>query len=416
MTKQPNSALLPTTFYNSPWWLPLVNRAGNTLRLNRLPIADISEQSLLVTAQQRTGLSDFGEERFRASLRVLLDSMEQADLSLTGRVLLRKYCVRLLINRLRMQDDFKRHPEILQVPIRKPLFITGFPRTGTTLLHHLLSQDPSSRSPKLWELLSPSPPPEPRTIGNDPRIKQAAKFAKQYNIIEPNLAKVHYLSATRIEECNYLFQHDFLGDYFRVIADVPAYTEWFRTQDLMPLYRYYRQQLQLLGWHWSDKHWVLKSPSHLLGLNMLLALFPDAGIIQTHRDIHQVLPSQCSLAAITRKIYSNKVDVKRIGKDRINDLKGLSDRAMQVREKADPARIFDIYYNELVLEPVGTIRRIYDYFGYDFDPRMENNINRWLAENRQHKHGVHQYSLETFGLNPIEVDRLFASYKEKFGV
>jgi hypothetical protein len=186
MAEEPNSL---STFdqLHWPWWLRLLNWAGTTLRRGGLPLADLTEESLLSAAQRQTRLSDWGNESFRISLRILLESLEkEANLNFVGRSLLRRYCIRLLVNRLRLQDDFKRHPEILQVPIQRPLFILGLPRTGTTLLHNLLSQDPSSRWLHLWELISPSPPPEPETRETDPRIEAAEKIVKRINFLFQN--------------------------------------------------------------------------------------------------------------------------------------------------------------------------------------------------------------------------------------
>lgn len=400
-----------------PAWLRLVNWAGSTIRRSGVPLADLSKESLMSAAMRQTELSDWGDESFRVPLGILLKSFEtQANLNFVGRVLLREYFIRLLVNRLRIQDDLKRHPEILQVPIRRPLFITGLPRTGTTLLHNLLSQDPSSRWPVLWELLYPSPPPQAETRETDPRIEKAKKLLKSYNYLAPNLAPVHYLNPNGPEECNYLFEHGFVSVIFELIANVPTYCELVKAHDMVPLYQYYRQQLQLLAWRCPGDHWVLKAPMHLFSLDALIAVFPDACIIQTHRDPLKVLPSMCSLSAIARGIYSDRVDIEGVGEFWINRLVNGLEHAMQVRDSADPAQFYDLKYTALVQDPIGTVRQIYDYFGYDFTPRMQENMNRWITENPKHKHGVHQYSPKQFGLDPAVVNRRFAKYRERFNV
>jgi hypothetical protein len=404
-----------------PRWLRLLNSAGTTLRRGGLPLADLTEESLLSAAQRQTRLSDWGNESFRISLRILLESLEkEANLNFVGRSLLRRYCIRLLVNRLRLQDDFKRHPEILQVPIQRPLFILGLPRTGTTLLHNLLSQDPSSRWLHLWELISPSPPPEPETRETDPRIEAAEKIVKRINFLFPKwsaaFSAAHYVSPKGPEECNQLFEHEFASILFGLRANVVTYLAWLGAQAMVAPYRFYRQQLQLLGWHWSGDHWVLKAPVHLFNLDALLTVFPDACIVQTHRDPLKVLPSACSLYAIVRGVYTDRVDLRGISEQLLNLLANGLEREMQVRESALAEQFYDVNYSTLVQDPIGTVRRLYEYFGYTFNPRMEENLNRWISENPQHKQGIHRYSLEQFGLEPKVVNRRFVNYRQRFNI
>jgi len=416
MIDTPN--LIPTFEHPyRPKWLRFVNWAGNTLRQAGVPLANFSEESLLSTAQRQTGLFDWGDESFRVSLRILLKSLDkEANLNFVGQYLLRESCIHLLVNRLRIQDTLKRHPEILQVPIRRPLFITGLPRTGSTLLHNLLSQDPSSRSLSLWELNSPSPPPDIQTRESDPRIEAAEKLVKRYNYLAPELATAHSLNPNGPEECNSLFEHDFLSLLFELRANVPRYSQWYEAHDMLAPYRYYRQQLQLLAWRCPGNHWVLKAPAHLFSLDALITVFPDACIIQTHRDPLQVLPSISSLFAIARGVYTDQVDLTGLGEYCLNRWAKGIERGMQIRNAADSAQFYDVKYNTLVKDPIGTVHRIYEYFGYEFSPRMGENIHRWITENPQNKHGVHRYSLEQFGLDPTVVNRRFAQYRERFNV
>jgi hypothetical protein len=147
-----------------------------------------------------------------------------------------------------------------------------------------------------------------------------------------------------------------------------------------------------------------------------MTVFPDACIIQTHRDPLKVLPSICSLTAMVRGIYSDRVDLRLVGEHWTNRLANGLERAMQVRSSADPARFYDVNYDATVQDPIGTVRQIYKYFGYDFAPRVEENINRWITQNPQHKHGIHRYSLKQFGLDPVIVNSRFAGYRERFNI
>ncbi|MBW4634020.1 MAG: sulfotransferase [Iphinoe sp. HA4291-MV1] len=394
------------------------NWAGSLLRRSGLPLANLSVESLLSTAQNLTGLSDWGNESFQVSLRILLESLEtEANLNFFGRYAFRQKCIRLLVNRLRIQDDLKRYPEIWQVPIRRPLFITALYRSGTTLLHNLLSCDPASRSLCFWEADSPSPPPNLQTRESDPRIKKAQKVLKLYNYLAPRAVSVHaMMNSTGPEECILLFDYEFLSTNFESLANVPSYSKWLKAHDMVAPYRYYRQLLQLLGWRCPGDHWVLKAPAHLFSLDTLMTVFPDACIIQTHRDPLRALPSLCSMNATNRGMFTDRVDLAGVGEFWLNRLADGVERGMQAREFANPAQFYDVNYNSLVQNPIGTVRQIYEYFGYDFHPPMEENMKRWISENPQHKHGVHQYSLEQFGLEPVVVNQRFAKYRQRFKI
>ena len=200
-----------------------INSLGRALNSCGLPPLRLSAVALMAAAQRRTGLSDWGDASFREAFRRLLEAYERtAQLHLLGRLALRQECLRLLSNRLRIQEDLKRFPLIEQTPIKKPLVIVGLPRTGTTLLHHLLAQDPSARVPRLWELLQPSPPPCPGTLATEPRLKQAEQLIRRAITLAPHFQALHPLSATGPEECLFLFQHAFMSVVFEAYGEVPA--------------------------------------------------------------------------------------------------------------------------------------------------------------------------------------------------
>ena len=400
-----------------PWPFRLINWAGTKVNLNRLPWVDLSENSLLEAAQQITGLYDWGEESFRTPFRIFLESLnKEAELNLVGRYLFRQDCIRLLANRLQLQHDFKRYPEILQVPIRRPLIVVGMFRSGTTFLHNLLSCDRSSRWLHLAEALIPSPPPQKETWSTDPRVQQAENLVKFQNSLSPNFATAHYIDARIPAECSRLFEHKFIGHLFDFRANVKTYSNWLQQQDLVDSYRYYRQQLQYLEWRWPGSHWVLKAPAHIFSLDALLAVFPDACIVYNHRDPLKVLPSCCSLAAMGRKRFTDRVDFAEVGTHWLNVLAQGTDRAMQVRSEAAAERFYDVNYTDLIKDPIKTVRQIYEYFGYHFDDEIAENIKKWIQDNPQHKRGVHRYTLEQFGLDATEVSRRFTDYYERFNV
>ncbi|MEC4988344.1 MAG: sulfotransferase [Oscillatoria sp. PMC 1068.18] len=398
-----------------PLEFSLLNLLGDKVNLDWFPLLDLSEDSLLEAAQRQTGLADWGDESFRLRLRKLLESLDrEANLNLVGRYFLRQYCLKLLVNRLQMQADFKRYPEILSVPIQKPLFIVGLFRSGTTFLHNLLGCDRASRWLHLGEALNPSPPPIEATWKDDPRLVEEGKWIEFENSLAPKFATAHYINVDRPAECSRLFEHDFVAHLFDFRANVNSYSEWLQNQDLVDSYQDYRQQLQYLSWHWRGDRWLMKAPAHIFALDALLAVFPDACIVQTHRDPLKVIPSVCSLSAIARSRFSDRVEPQEIGKHWLNLLtKGVED-AMQVRETADAARFYDVDYLNFVRDPIATVTQIYEYFGYELTPETTARMKDWIEQNPQHKRGVHKYSLDQFGLDPQQVKEKFAQYRDRY--
>jgi Sulfotransferase family len=395
----------------------LLNCGGTALSSVGIPLAPLNEESLLEQAQQLARLSDFGDESFRVPLRILLASLkEEAQLNFIGRTIQQKNLLRLLVNRLRLQEDFKRYPQIATVPIEKPLFILGLPRSGTTFLHNLLSQDPNCRWLHLWELFNPSPPPDDNTKESDPRIGEAQEIVASYNSLAPQLSIAHDLNPNGPEECNVLFEHDFVSILFELRTHVPSYSDWLSEQDLLTSYQYYRQQLQLLAWKWSRHHWTLKAPVHLAYLSTLMTVFPDARIIYTHRDPLKVLPSLCSLSALVRGIYSDRNDPKSIGQYWLKWLSNGIEKSMSMRQTVPSQQIYDLNYLDLLAEPIGTVRKIYEQLNYPFTVALEENLKRYISENPQYKHGIHRYSLEQFGLDSKKVRQQFESYTQRFNI
>jgi hypothetical protein len=398
-----------------PLPLRLLNWVGDQLNLNSVSSLDLTEESLLEAAQQASGLSDWGNGEFWIPLRRFLASINtEANLNLIGRYYFRQYFLRLLVNRLQLQADFNNHPETLEVPLNRPLFVVGMFRSGTTFLHNLLSQDPASRWLHVWEALYPSPSPDPATWDSDPRLKQAIQDIKFQDSLAPNFSTAHHIDPKRPAECSRLFEHGFIGHLFEFRANVKAYSDWLQQQDLTEAYRYYRQQLQHLSYHSSGNHWLLKAPAHIYALDALLSVFPDACIVYIHRDPLKVLPSCCSLSTIGRSRFSDQVDLREVGYHWLDRLAEGTERAMQVRQQTHPDRFYDLDYRTLVQDPAQTVRKIYDYFDYSFTPEMETHLQQWIQQNPQHKHGVHRYSLEQFGLTPKMVNERFATYRQQF--
>lgn len=391
-----------------PWWMHWINWGGRRLQNFGIQPVQLNETSLLTTAQRKSRLADWGDESFRIGLKILLTALnEEADLSLVGRTILHKELIRLLTNHLQIQDTLRCHPEILEVPIPRPVIIIGLPRTGTTFLQRLLAQDPQFRWLRLWELIQPCPPSEYGRTDRDPRIQATQKTMRQSQSITPAFSVAHFMDAQLPEEGNQLFEHAFATALFELRANVPSYGTWLRQQNMLLQYRYYRQQLQLLSWHWPGR-WLLKCPSHLNYLESLTQVFPDACIIQTHRDPCSVVPSICSLATIVRSVYTDQVDLTAIGKYGLEVTSYSHKKGCQFRRQASSISICDVSYPDLIQDPIQTVRHIYRFFDDHLDQVAEKRMKDWLEANPQTKHGTHRYSLEQFGLTEADVQKKFA--------
>jgi len=376
-----------------------------------------SEAELLRQAKAETGLADWGGDDFLEGLRLLLQACaNEAQLSERGQQWLQRDLRHWLTGRLHIQDALNQQPEILETPIERPLFIVGLPRTGSTFLHRLLGQDEYGRAPVTWELSRPAPPPRPETHATDPRIALVAdEIARTILRLLPDIASKHEFDVQAPDECTSLFEKAFSAHVTGVFYHVPSYQAWIRQRDLTTAYQYYKRQVQLLCYHFPGRTWISKNPDHLLGLDAMLKVFPDASIIYLHRDLTEVFGSICSIQHSLLSMWRETPFTEaEMGEIVLNMMAPTVDRAMEARKRTDPSRYFDLQYSDLVVDPLGTVERIYDYFGYALSTTSQQQMNQWLAQNQQHKHGKHHYDLEKFGLTPEIVHTRLAEYAAAF--
>jgi hypothetical protein len=406
-----------------PQSLPLavrvMNRAGRAMRSIGVPLVRLDADSLLGAARTATGLTDFGDDWFRGPLARLVDSYEnEAQLTMLGRVIARRDAVRLLGNRLRLADTVRRHPEIERAEIHRPLFILGMPRTGTTILHELLAQDPANRVPMTWEVFHPWPPPERATYDSDPRIAEVEKHFAGIDRLLPDFKRMHPMGALLPQECVAITAHEFATMIYHTSNRVPSYQAWLESADLRPVYAAHKRWLQYLGWRCPGERWILKSPGHLWALDALLAVYPDARIVQMHRDPLKVVASLTSLITTLRSLASDDVDPLQIGADWTARLASGLDATTRVRDSAGLGddRVIDIHFHEFVGNEIATIRRIYDRFGLVFERAAEERIRAFLAVNPKDKHGAHRYRLSDAGLDEASERKRYAAYQGRYAV
>jgi hypothetical protein len=377
----------------------------------------LQTDTLLAAGRRRANEHDFEDMTFLEGLNRLVHSLvTEARLNLLGRIVARESIVSHLANRLRLEQDRRRYPDLAAQQIHRPLVITGLPRSGSTLLHGLLAQDPANRVPQTWEMLAPSPPPDGETYEFDPRIAITESHLRWFERLVPEFKKIHPLGARLPEECVVILSHSFLSSQFCSMYVVPSYQRWMRSQSLLPAYRLHRHFLQQLQWHCSSERWVLKAPAHLSALGELCAVYPDVGVIMTHREPLEVLASEASLHTVLRQTFSDSVDPAAVGRE-MTELTAAEIRAgLETRDHdcALPERFLDVRYRDLVKDPIGAVRRVYTHFDIPFTTIAEARMRRYMAETPKDKHGAHVYSLTQFGLNPDQERERYREYRERF--
>jgi hypothetical protein len=374
-------------------------------------------EDLRASAARRTGLTDytpddFGPDDYTDGLTVLLDSLA-ADAALTplGAKAMRALLRGVLMARLCAEAAWQANPEYAEVAIARPVFITGLPRTGTTALHRLLTADPANQGLEMWLTQVPQPRPPRDTWAGNPVFQYIQAGFAQHHEEHPEFMGVHYMAADQVEECWQLLQQSMRSVSFETLAYVPGYSAWLRAQSWTEAYRRHRRNLQLIGLHDAGRRWVLKNPSHLFALDALLAVYPDALVIQTHRAPRTAIASACSLAAHASAGWSPAFTGASIGRTQL-DLwaRGL---ALFTTERArhDPARFCDVRYEDLVADPVGTVEAVYGHFGLPLAGDAADAI-RLLATSsatgRPADATAHRYTLDEFGLAGEDVDERFS--------
>jgi hypothetical protein len=397
--------------------IALANRLGRALASVGLGGARFTVDGLIAAARRRTGLVRFDDESFRQPLGMLVDAIErEAELTPLGRAITRSRLVGVLSNRLRAQALFERYPEILQEEIVAPIFIAGLQRTGTTMLHRLLAADPGLRALLSWEALNPAPLLRRPWHTRDPRIGTAVLAERGLRYLAPDFFAIHPVEAEAPEEEVILLDYSFLSTVAEATLHVPSFSAWLEAQDQTPAYAYLKKLLQLLQWQNRKQRWILKTPHHLEWLDTLLAVFPDARIICTHRDPLKTLASFCSMIAHGRGVFTDHVDAREVGAHWSRKTQRQVARAMATRDRVGNGAFLDISYYDLMSDPMTEIARIYDFIGRPLTPVIRDAIETARRRNPKDKHGKHSYRLSDFGLSRDAVEAGFAAYRARYGI
>lgn len=398
-----------------PFAVRAINAAGAVARRFGVS-ARLDAAALMAAACKKAGLEDFGAPTFHEGLNVLVGSLDgEARLTTIGRIAARTRLVNLLETRLRLVDHRKRDAAVARQEISQPVFVLGLPRTGTTVLYGMLAANPAMRSPASWEVARPFPPTS-ADRATDPRIAATDKEFDSFRRLVAGIDAIHPLGAQLPQECMALQAAEFASYEYPTTFPVPGYWSWLRRHDMTHAYAFEKMFLQHLQAGHAGERWLLKTPAHLLWLDTLLTVFPDALLVHTHRNPTEVLASVSSLMFTLRNAMSDGVDPAEVGAAQLDTWSWGLQRAMAVRDRIGGERVIDVHYRDTVDDPMGTVGRIYDHFGWEMTAAVEAGVRGYLAENPRDKHGSHRYLLEDFGLHRGQVDEAFAAYRSRFGV
>jgi hypothetical protein len=376
-----------------------------------------SVDALLAAARATTGLDDFGDDSFHEGLqRVALALDQEARLTADGAAAVRAQIVRLLSQRLQVEDWYRRHPEIEEEPIDAPLIGITIPRTGSTALSFLLAEDPNARSLRTWEALEPCPPPS-TVPGPDPRIERAQAVMEAPGDVSPRLRALVPASATGPQELQFLMALDFKAFLFQGFGGrIPSYTKWLiHSADLTSTFRYTRRTLKLLQWGRPRLPWRLKCPTTLLFLDSLHQVFPDARFVMTHRDATEVLVSVADLYAEVCRMYSRDIDLKYLGAMNLELLSVGLARTLAYRDSGADGRFYDIDFRAMQRDPIGEVRGLYAWLGEPVSAEFAANMKRWWKQNAETRPANVHPDPATFGLDLDQVRPLFLDYANRIG-
>lgn len=402
---------------NQPFGIKTVNRIGRCIRAIGLSIPTLSTLALMVKAQKNTGLEDYGDMSFVAALDRLIESLNgEAQLSQIGRIGARASIQGELEKRLRLIDYRKKRPQVAEQKIVRPLFIAGLPRTGTTILYELLAQDTAHRSPASWEVSDPFPPAQEPSYFTDPRIAEVEKQLAKLDMLAPDFQAIHAAGATLPQECVAMLSSSFNSDQWGIQFYCPSYRSWAMQQNMAEDYRWHHNFLQHLQVDFAKPRWLLKTPMHIAYLDTLVKQYPDAAIVQTHRDPIEVMGSISSLACTLHSAFSDDIDPAKVAAEEVRHFSEAITRGIQQRDAMPDAneRFCDVQFKDLLSQPLTVIETIYQHFEFELTDETRSRIQQYLDNRPRDKHGSHRYALEDFCLDETRDGQRFQNYRQRY--
>jgi hypothetical protein len=398
--------------YQRPDWVRRMNAmAGSVGGAQRL--VPIEADELLEAAVESVGSDDFGQfddAGWEKGFRSIVDGLRETDLHVVGRLVTKQEILRSLRTRLLLARRWKQSPDIAQERIEEPVIVTGPARSGTSILFELLWLDPLLRGPTAWEALHPVAPSDSGEA--DERLAWSECEQDFWADIQPEFAALHELRADLPVECVTLTTPCFQGPHWPMALQVPGFEV-----DLDAFFGYHRSLLQTLQHGHSRQQWLLKTPAHLMTLREVFAAYPDAWVVQTHRDPAKTMPSTASITAMVQWMRSDHVDIETLSTVINLGVGAALNGGGPLREGGElPKRFVDVHFTQLLRDPVGTVRAAYEGMGREFGEQHAERITKYLEEKPRGKFGVHQYTPEEWGYDATQLREQQAPYIEHFGV
>jgi hypothetical protein len=311
--------------------------------------------------------------------------------------------------------DRAANPEIADVRIDAPVFILGLPRCGTSILHALVGADPQVRTPLQWEVAAPSPPPDAANFDTDPRADGFdAYVAANFTGAWADILKAHPIGARIPQECGMILETAFQGINPTMLFSLPGYYQWYRQVDTRFGYQVHKMWLQHLSWKNPRKRWVLKVQEHAYHLPELLSVYPDAVLVQPHRDPVTVMASISRLIEVIRSVSYTKIDRAALGQELMHLWHDGQVASMAWRKANPQVSVLDLRFKDIVADPVAAVRQLYAHAGMDFSTETQQAVSNWWAANPSDKHGQHKYELADYGLTRGQIETVYADYIETY--
>jgi hypothetical protein len=351
---------------------------------------------------------------------VLLESLrEEAPLNELGRIVMRARVVESLETRLLTQEWIRRHPEILKEELGAPIVIMGLMRTGTTMLHRIVASDPRNHAANWWEVRFPAPRLDMDWSKPDPRIALAEAEVAAILEADPRQASIHPWDAQAPDEEIMLLEHSFFSHVPEAFVNIPSYRTFITQADWTPAYVYLKKQLQFLQWQKRQRgnvreRWILKTPGHLGYIDTLFKIFPGARAIFNHRDPVETVPSAASMNYAMWALYGDPSEAKIAAAQWQERLAWGTSRSMESRKHYSADRFVDIWFKDVMKDPIPQIERAYQTFGIEMTPAARAAMQAWRDRNPRDKRPPHEYELSEYGLTREGICEAFAEYRRQF--
>jgi len=376
---------------------------------------------VLKLAAQRTGHTETESDSWREGLALMLDELNNSPaFTPSGRDRVLDDATNALGRRLQVHGYIQAHPEVLDSPVERPLFVLGMPRTGTTVISYLLDQDPARRSLLHWQCVDPIPPASTEMLRTDPRClslldeqRKILEFIKQANMALP-----HWEDADGPTEDMFIHNQDFKGLSWDSFLPTDRYARWlFDEADMSSTYEYQKRYLQVLQSK-APGNWSLKMPSHSVHIEALLKVFPDARLVWAHRDPYKATGSLCNLWRLPQSLVMNTelLDQTEMARNAVWQMQYHVERPLRARDRIGDDRFFHLYYHEMMRDPMHVMRRIYEWAGEPLTTETEARMQDWLAAHPQNRFALNSYSLDQYGLTVKQLEPVFAEYLDTFDI